>query len=363
MTIDTKYSEEPTGHGTPITVPVQGKAVAIARQYGNGKVFVFGYGSVNYGTNGIPPSMLLAAAPYIGSVLSYDDNTIQALTNYAATGGNLLFIGPSMPQTTGKLKLTDLLPVNITGPQSSVDTPAVFRDQANPVLKGLSPFIVSHYRLSALKPNGEAPAVDGKNNPVLATSYYGLGRVIYYLPEIPAAVTSNNTAPPQFWQRMVSWLSPAEITAPSQDAPIALRTGKQVPISIGINDDYGKAVQSANVSCVYTSPEGVANTANLKEKSPGIYSGQLSLETPGNYQLTYYVRANTVMKTDPISIKVVPSGSGEIEKILFSGIAFLDGYHSSTPLLMKLSLWQFLVVIGACLLCFDWVVKISHGKL
>ena len=363
LKIDTKYSEEPTGHGTPITVNVQGKAVAIARQFGNGKVFVFGYASVNYGTNGIPPSMLLTAAPYIGSELSYDGTTCQALANYVAGGGNLVVIGPSFPKSIGATKLTDLLPVNISGPQVAEDTKAVFRNPSHPVLSGITPFYVSHYRVSGLKANGEVLAADGKNNPVLATAYYGVGKVVYFLPEIPVEATLGNTATPDFWRRLILWLSPSDVGAPGRDTSLAVQTGKQVPVSIQVADDRGKPVEKADVSCEYRSPDGVTGTAKLKETSVGIYAGQLSLEAPGDYSLTYYVRAGTVMKTTPVNLTVMSIKPGGIEQSLWNSIAFLDGYRSNTPVMMKLPIWQFLVVIGFCLLCIDWILSILRGKI
>lgn len=361
LKIDYRYTSEPTGHDTPIQVNINGKTVAIAREYGKGKVFVFGYAPINYGMLGVPPTMILAAAPYVGSELTYDQRTYQALANYVTNGGNLVVVGASVPKSSGALKMTDLLPVNISGPQISETTKVVFRNSAHPVLNGLTPFMVSHYRVTGLKANGEALAADGKNNPVLATAYYGLGKVVYYLPEIPAWATVENTAPADFWRRLVSWLSPADTGVPGRDTNLAVRASDKLPLSIQITDDRGKPVTKAAVSCEYYAAGGIPDTAELKESPSGVYTGQVSLETPGDYTLTYTVRAATVLKTAPVSLKVVPPGRGGLDRVLWKGVAFMNGYRSAPPVLMELPLWQLLVALGVVLLSVDWAWRILRG--
>ncbi len=361
LKIDTKYSEEPMGHGTPITVNVQGQAVALARQYGKGKIFVYGFGAVNYGTFGIPPSIYLAAAPYVGSELSYDATTSQALANYVTGGGNFVVVGPSLPKSAGNVKLTNLLPVNISGPQVTEDTKAVFRNPSHPVLSAIGAFNVSHYRVSGLKANGEALAVDGKNNPVLATSYYGQGKVVYFLPEIPAEVTVNNTAAPDFWRRLVSWLAPSDTSAPGRNTSLPVRTGKQVPVTIRVSDDRGQPVGKAQVSSQYQSADGVSGVIKLKEASAGVYTGALPLEAPGDYQLDYSIRAGTNIRPAAVKLTATSPELGGLGPALWKAITFLDGYHSTTPMIVRFPLWQVLVALGVCLLCADWIIGLLRG--
>lgn len=360
---DIRYTNEPAGHGTPIPLSVQGKTVAMGRQYGKGSVFVFGYCAMNYGTSGFPPSALLTAAPYIGSELAYNDSTIQALSNYVTQGGNLAIIGPSFPKSSGKSNLNDLLPVNISGPQVSEITRAVFRNPRHPVLNGIPPFFISHYRVTGVKANGEALVVDGKNNPVLATSYYGLGKVVYYLSEIPVQATLDNTAVPDFWRRLVLWLSPADAGTPGRNKSLAVYSGEQVPLTLQVLDDHGERIEHAEVTSEYTSPEGITGKTRLKETSPGTYVGQMSLPETGSYNLSFYVRSGTEMKTSMVDLPVKSGSLAETEHKIRQGIAFLEGYRSGAPLLVELPLWQFLVGFGVILLCIEWSGRILRREI
>lgn len=361
LSIDTKVSGGPTGHGTPIPVPIQGKPAAMARQYGSGKVFVFGLGPVNYGRNGFPPSLLLGSAPYIGADLVYNDATSQALMNYVAEGGNLVMVGPSIPKSNGKVKLADLLPVNPSGPQIAEATKVVFRNQSHPILEGLAPFAISHYRVASGKATGEVLAADGKNNPALVTSYYGLGKVVYYLPEIPVQVNGDNTAPAEFWRRLTAWLSPTETAPPAFTTGFPLQSGGQIPVSLRVWDDDGKPVEKAEVSAGYISPDGHSATEAMKERSDGNYVGQLSLTGPGDYRVWFNVKSGTATKTPPVNVTAGPPGPGAMGQKAWQAITFLNGYHGTVPDVAPLPVWQLLVLVSMCLFCVDWVRKLSRG--
>lgn len=362
LTIDTKLSGEPRGHGTPIPAAIQGKPAGMSRQYGNGKVFVFGLGPVNYGRNGFPPSLLLGASPYIGADLTYNEPTIRALTNYVAEGGNLVIVGPSIPKSSGKSRLLDLLPVNTSGPQIAEMTKAVFKNASHPVLADMPPFAVSHYRVTSGKATGEVLAADGKNNPVLVTSYYGLGKVVYYLPEIPVQATAENTAPPDFWRRLVAWLSPTQTDAPGLATGLPLQSSGSAPVSLRLWDDDGKPVGKARVSSGYLSPDGAADTAALEETETGSYGGQLPLSGPGDYRVWFNVDTGMSQKTPAVSVTVGKSKASALEGLMWRSAAFLNGYGGARPMVMSLPLWQLLALAGVLLLCVDWTKAILKGR-
>ncbi|MBI2853986.1 MAG: hypothetical protein HYX87_03580 [Chloroflexi bacterium] len=363
MTIDIKISGEPTGHGTPITVPVDGKPVGMVRQYGDGRVFIFGWGPVNYGRNGFTPSLLLTAAPYIGADVTYDDVASRALMSYVAAGGNVVIVGPSTPRSTGATKLTDVLPVTISGPQVSEATRAVFRNPGHPLLSGLSPFAVSHYRVSSGKASAEVLAADGKNNPVLVASYYGSGRVVYYLPEIPVQATADNMPPPEFWTRLLYWLSPPYADVPGFNPKLPVRAGNDVPVSLRLWDDGGNPVQKAGVSVNYRSAEGKSGSLPLKETSPGVYAGLLPLSKEGDYGIDFEVKAGPTIGTQQVVVPVSASATGFIEKAAWKAISFLDGYQGAPPFVLPLPLWQLLALCGVTLLCIDWSRSVFKGHL
>lgn len=362
LRIDSKNSGPMTGHGTP-PVATDNAVVGIARQYGEGKIAVFGIGAVDYGTFGIPPGFLLGTSPYISPNLAYDDRTLKALQDYVAGGGNLVMVGASIPKSTGKTKITDLLPVNISGPQVSETTKAVFRAPSHPLLAGISPFLVANYRVSGAKAVGNVLAADGKNNPVLVTSYFGSGQVLYYLPEIPSQATLDNTAPPEFWQRLVLWLSPSETGVPGARSPGLVIAGKDVPVSLRLWDAAGKPVGRAAVSGSYTGPDSVARTISLNQSQTGVYEGQLALPAPGEYSLSFGIKAGSAMQTAPVVISARPAPFASVEQTVWKALAFLGGYGAAMPSIRPVPIWQLLALAGLVLLITDWVRRILNARL
>ncbi|MCR4436779.1 MAG: VWA domain-containing protein [Clostridiales bacterium] len=209
-----------------------------------------------------------------------------------------------------------------------------------------------------------------RDDPILATWQYGLGRTAAWTPDAKGMWTSawmQWDQSPQFWKNLVSWLiqkkNPEDY---SLNASMAAGTG-----TVELTLPPENRAQGERVEAVLVAPSGAEQTVDLRPVSPGVYRGSFSGDEAGVYIANVSVKDGgdtvktirsgvvvpyspeyNIASTDPEAFleKLAAEGGGRVLKSggeVFSGaLAPVESITDMTPPLLVLAIFLFLLDIA-----------------
>lgn len=121
-----------------------------------------------------------------------------------------------------------------------------------------------------------------KNDPVLATWQYGLGRTAAWTSDAKGVWSSRWLEweqSPRFWKNLISWISQKRIKG-DYDVKAELAAGRAtLELTMPEDENY----VDAQVEAALISPAGIKQDVKLQTLSPGIYGGQFDCDETGVY--------------------------------------------------------------------------------
>lgn len=180
--------------------------------------------------------------------------------------------------------------------------------RASPILNGIDPQRLPQllgYNASTPRPEADVVLKSPQGDPVLAQWQYGLGRAVAWTSDAKGRWATDWITWPQFARfagQMVSWTLPSQATPGLETSfsigQVADGVGQDVAVRIDSTTNSGAPRNSLETSVVITGTGQVSSTAQILQRSPGVYDGVAHDLAQGAYSVL-------VEQRDPTSHSVV----------------------------------------------------------
>lgn len=304
---DSLFTDTPKWSGINAS-KINGKPVAIERNYGAGSIYVFGVSQESYAKYGAPYT-IFAPVWAIGARYSFQDTTLSALKNYVQDGGGIIYIGSSPDSEMGPL-----LPAHATYGVETLGTYYSNITMNHTIVDGLysdfSEFSLSTYEIITPKLMADVVAKI-QNDSLLMTWQYGLGRTIQFASD-PTSSWASSTGEDsflnwayyrQFWEQCIKWVSRNTINTRIMNVETDktfYEVGETIQVNVvGVNQTVSVWVSAP----VFTSIEQVLFSVDPTDTKKSTF--YVTPDVPGKYIFTVTKTIDQTIQTVSCAVTVL----------------------------------------------------------
>jgi uncharacterized membrane protein len=150
------------------------------------------------------------------------------------------------------------------------------------------------YVATTPKPLASQPLITHKNDPLLATWRYGLGRSVAFTSDAQARWAAHWLGWPgygKFWAQAVRWM--IRRARPTNWQTTVEESGGQGRVTVEAMDNQGRFINFLDLEARIVKPDLKPQNIRLEQTAPGRYSGEFPVRDVGAYLVTVIPRGKT----------------------------------------------------------------------